>query len=541
MGRFWNRVYWILLVCPITCGWEDLNLPKSHLSFYLRNHPEVAQRCQQDESCPYKRFLDEKRCWGYEDFCDSTSRLNSTSCPEPSMGWTKDKESQLDLFWKSVDFGYVLERRRELKTICSPKTQEDSLLECVRYTRFCHGKNLFFDFTKPGMFAGQDRFKENMFDENLRFSQDSFNNGVIGGHCDLDLESLRAEGEHKSALQSWYAEVEHFTSLPFRPIQDGHCDVIIDKPVYFMKLDAGVNMYHHFCDFINLYTSNHLNNSFSTDVFIVMWDTSTMGYSDLFSETWKAFTDYPIIRLHEYDKKRVCVRDAVFSLLPRMRYGMYYNQPLVYGCHGSSLFEAFNQHLAHRLKLTQHGPLENKIRITLLSRKTKYRNILNEDELVKAMRTVGEFEVQVVTYNRDMPFKEQIETSYNSDIIIGMHGAGLTHLLFQPDWAVVIELYNCEDKACYHDLARSRGIHYMTWEKQSKVHQQDEGHHPTLGAHAKFTKYEFDVGEFMRLILKATEYVKSHPKFIQGRQSKMLNGVGRQSKPHQGADSEDEL
>uniref|UniRef100_A0A8W8LT34 EGF domain-specific O-linked N-acetylglucosamine transferase n=1 Tax=Magallana gigas TaxID=29159 RepID=A0A8W8LT34_MAGGI len=140
-----------------------------------------------------------------------------------------------------------------------------------------------------------------------------------------------------------------------------------------------------------------------------------------------------------------------------------------------------------------------------------------------------------------MPFKEQIETSYNSDIIIGMHGAGLTHLLFQPDWAVVIELYNCEDKACYHDLARSRGIHYMTWEKQSKVHQQDEGHHPTLGAHAKFTKYEFDVGEFMRLILKATEYVKSHPKFIQGRQSKMLNGVGRQSKPHQGADSEDEL
>lgn len=36
---------------------------------------------------------------------------------------------------------------------------------------------------------------------------------------------------------------------------------------------AGVNMYHHFCDFINLYTSNHLNNSFSTDVYIVMWDT----------------------------------------------------------------------------------------------------------------------------------------------------------------------------------------------------------------------------------------------------------------------------
>lgn len=32
-------------------------------------------------------------------------------------------------------------------------------------------------------------------------------------------------------------------------------------------------MYHHFCDFINLYITQHVNNSFSTDVYVVMWDT----------------------------------------------------------------------------------------------------------------------------------------------------------------------------------------------------------------------------------------------------------------------------
>lgn len=32
-------------------------------------------------------------------------------------------------------------------------------------------------------------------------------------------------------------------------------------------------MYHHFCDFLNLYLTQHVNNSFSTDVYIVMWDT----------------------------------------------------------------------------------------------------------------------------------------------------------------------------------------------------------------------------------------------------------------------------
>lgn len=36
---------------------------------------------------------------------------------------------------------------------------------------------------------------------------------------------------------------------------------------------SGVNMYHHFCDFVNLYISQHVNNSFSRDINIVMWDT----------------------------------------------------------------------------------------------------------------------------------------------------------------------------------------------------------------------------------------------------------------------------
>ncbi len=37
---------------------------------------------------------------------------------------------------------------------------------------------------------------------------------------------------------------------------------------------------------------------------------------------------------------------------------------------------------------------------------------------------------------------------------VGMHGAGLTHSLFLPPWAAVFELYHCEDRGCYSDLAR---------------------------------------------------------------------------------------
>ena len=39
-----------------------------------------------------------------------------------------------------------------------------------------------------------------------------------------------------------------------------------------------------------------------------------------------------------------------------------------------------------------------------------------------------------------MPFLEQLRLTHNTDVLIGMHGSGLTHLLFLPDWASVFEM-----------------------------------------------------------------------------------------------------
>ena len=34
--------------------------------------------------------------------------------------------------------------------------------------------------------------------------------------------------------------------------------------------------------------------------------------------------------------------------------------------------------------------------------------------------------------------------------------------------------YNCGDERCYLDLARLRGVHYITWQRQNKVFPQDK-------------------------------------------------------------------
>ena len=39
---------------------------------------------------------------------------------------------------------------------------------------------------------------------------------------------------------------------------------------------------------------------------------------------------------------------------------------------------------------------------------------------------------------------------------------------------VCVFSYNCDDQHCYLDLARLRGVKYMTWENMDKLKQEDE-------------------------------------------------------------------
>lgn len=39
-----------------------------------------------------------------------------------------------------------------------------------------------------------------------------------------------------------YAELQTYTALDFQPIEDKHCDIIVEKPTVFMKLDAGMSV-----------------------------------------------------------------------------------------------------------------------------------------------------------------------------------------------------------------------------------------------------------------------------------------------------------
>lgn len=471
----------------------DVQLPDEHMAHFFYGHPAARQSCLEDPACPYKKQANASVCWGYELGCER--RSGPATCPGSANGWVEGKEAQLNLFFDQGDFGFIRERRKTLSLLCRPEQPGDSLLECVRHMELCRAKNIRMDFERlVGM------------PEPMKYREDVLGPGLVGGRCRLDGASLRLEGGRKSPLQSWYAELGHFEELPSVPSGENGCDVVLERPTVVMKLDATVNMYHHFCDFVNLYASMHFNNTFGRDFDILLWD--TLPYRGNFAPMWRAFVDGEPRTLSELRGRKVCFREALFAFLPRMIFGLYYNMPLVPGCSGSGLFRAFNRHVLHRLGVAAEPP-DGDIRVTLLSRKTKHRRIVNEQELVAAARTLPGVKVRLVDFGHSTDLMHQLEVTANTDVLIGMHGAGLTHVLFQPDWGVLFEIFNCEDPGCYLDLARLRGVEYVTWEAADKLYPEDEGHHPTLGAHAKFTNYRFDVGEFLRLLRKAVDHVQA--------------------------------
>lgn len=494
----------LLIVSATGYNYSEINLHPDHIKFYFNVFKDVAKNCIKDEKCPYKEDVNKPACWGYETNCDKNNSYAVPSCPGDHRGWVRTKEDQINTFFTQGDFGYVRDQQKELMVMCEPNFADDSSLMCSKHLRYCYGRNIRIDFRKL----------ENR-KEPYRYKMDVLSEGDIGGYCLLHKSRLDEESDHISPLQSWGPELRFFRQLPKRPIENGDCDIVVDKPTYLMKIDATVNMYHHFCDFFNLYTSQHVNFfdwlTFSTDNHILIWESYT--YQSNFAPTWKAFTRHPIWDLKTFSGKTVCFRHLILPLLPRMIFGLFYNTPIIWGCEASGLFHAFSQHVLYRLGVKQVPRTDAHIRITLLSRDTTYRNILNEQELIRALEANPNYRVQRVVYNRQMNFKYQLEITHNSDILIGIHGAGLTHLLFLPDWAAVFELYNCEDESCYADLARLRGVKYITWEDKDKLWQQDEGHHPDGGAHAKFTNYKFDKNEFLRLVNMAAEHVRNHPKF----------------------------
>ncbi|XP_045210370.2 uncharacterized protein LOC123561823 [Mercenaria mercenaria] len=94
-----------------------------------------------------------------------------------------------------------------------------------------------------------------------------------------------------------------------------------------------------------------------------------------------------------------------------------------------------------------------------------YRKFYNNSELLAEVRIAFRGHHVRGMFLEYFSMKEQLKVMTETDILVGMHGAGMTHILFLPPHAGFFEIFpkyvDFHDR--YKALARWKGIRYIAW------------------------------------------------------------------------------
>ncbi|KYK60939.1 glycosyltransferase family 61 protein [Drechmeria coniospora] len=184
------------------------------------------------------------------------------------------------------------------------------------------------------------------------------------------------------------------------------------------------------------------------------------GYDDgPYMDMWKLFAKMPIRRIQDLDASEP-VSDVIIPFAGG-------SNPLWQGdwddllCRDSSLVKTFASRVFAHYNATTPVKENNKVVVTYI-RRTTTRKLMDEDAHMQALRDkIPHMELVVLDFAA-MPFAEQVKAVRETDLLIGVHGAGLTHLMFlQPGSAVIEILPERFQHKGFRNLAQMLGIGYF--------------------------------------------------------------------------------
>ncbi|GMH26175.1 hypothetical protein Nepgr_028018 [Nepenthes gracilis] len=228
------------------------------------------------------------------------------------------------------------------------------------------------------------------------------------------------------------------------------------------------NFFHEFNDgIIPLFiTVNSLFSSAGQDLVLVIeksrdwWITK---YADLF----RSFTKYPIVNLNN-ETSNHCFTSVTVGLIS---HGFMTIDPkLLPNSLSLFHFRAFLDQV-YELKIQNHNSnskfLTDKPTLILISRIDGIgRVILNQDQ-VKSMAEEAGFNVVVFEPTVSSHLKEAYALINQSQVMVGVHGAGLTHFLFLRPGSVFIQVVpigvDWAAEVCFGKPAREMGLEYMEY------------------------------------------------------------------------------
>ncbi|AAF02811.1 unknown protein [Arabidopsis thaliana] len=314
------------------------------------------------------------------------------------------------------------------------------------------------------------------------------------------------------------------------------CEVIHEVPaVLFSTGGYTGNLYHEFNDgLIPLYiTSKRFNKKV---VFVIAeyhkwWE---MKYGDVLSQ----LSDYSLIDFNK-DKRTHCFKEAIVGL---RIHGELTVDPSQMQDDGTTINEFRNVlDRAYRPRINRLDRLEEqrfharlaqrrkakRPKLALFSR-TGSRGITNEDLMVKMAQRIG-FDIEVLRPDRTTELAKIYRVLNSSKVMVGVHGAAMTHFLFMKPGSIFIQIIplgtDWAAETYYGEPAKKLGLDYNGYKilpRESSLYEKYDKDDPILkdpnsitkkgwqftkGIYLNDQKVRLDLHRFKKLLIDA--YAKS--------------------------------
>lgn len=307
---------------------------------------------------------------------------------------------------------------------------------------------------------------------------------LLPGFIQLDVDINRSQNYSKNLCSS---SVKLMRSI----IQTGQfqldsSNIYEEKTVLMVTRVDYVNLYQTLADWYNTFLTLHLLNLEPSEVHVLLIDGHPRGGLD---HVWYRLFGNSVSRIGAY-RTEAHTRNDLIKILPADNKGILrirkaitipcgYSSPLLLKeRYNPTLMEEFRSFVLDSFNINHKQNVctySNKKPHVLIIWRRDYvahprnvkglilRKITNEAELVWALQNsnlVG----NITAIQLDLlPMSEQLELVASADILIGMHGAGLSHIMFLPRTSCVLELYPsycCGGNYHLANLAKWRNLCY---------------------------------------------------------------------------------
>ncbi|KAF4628275.1 hypothetical protein G7Y89_g9874 [Cudoniella acicularis] len=167
---------------------------------------------------------------------------------------------------------------------------------------------------------------------------------------------------------------------------------------------------------------------------IVILDEQDDGpYFDL----WTLFAKRPVVRMKNIPES-TNVENIIIPLAGASN-PTWQGDWNVHSCQQSELLHTFTHRILDFYKIDAWAPREGDVVVTFVDRQ-KSRRLVDSPKYLEELKVkIPHLKIQTIDFAK-LPFVEQLKIIRETDVLVGVHGAGLTHGMFLRESSVMVEI-----------------------------------------------------------------------------------------------------